>query len=76
MNFVPERMAPLRARRMGIDTHHEPTLYLRAESPVCRSEGFESLSRILASSHADKCNIASLNIITSDLISDDEVGFS
>ncbi|QEW05817.1 thymidine phosphorylase family protein [Nitrincola iocasae] len=76
MNFVPERMAPLRARRMGIDTHHEPTLYLRAESPVCRSEGFESLSRILASSHADKCIIASLNIITSDLISDDEVGFS
>lgn len=76
MNFVPERMAPLRARRMGIDTHHEPTLYLRAESPVCRSEGFESLSRILASSHGDKCIIASLNIITSDLIADDEVGFS
>lgn len=76
MNFIPERMAPLRARRMGIDTHHEPTLYLRAESPVCRSEGFESLSRILATSHDDKSIVASLNIITSDLIADDEVGFS
>ncbi|TVQ71236.1 MAG: thymidine phosphorylase family protein [Oceanospirillales bacterium] len=76
MNFIPERMAPLRARRMGIDTHHEPTLYLRAESPVCRSEGFESLSRILATSHGDKSIVASLNIITSDLIADDEVGFS
>ncbi len=76
MNFIPERMAPLKARRMGIDTHHEPTLYLRAESPVCRSEGFESLSRILASSDGDKSIVASLNIITSDLIADDEVGFS
>lgn len=76
MNFIPERMAPLRAKRMGIDTHHEPTLYLRAESPVCRSEGFESLSRILATSDNDKAIVASLNIITSDLIADDEVGFS
>lgn len=76
MNFIPERMAPLKARRMGIDTHHEPTLYLRAESPVCRSEGFESLSRILATSDDTKSIVASLNIITSDLIADDEVGFS
>lgn len=76
MNYIPERMAPLKARRMGIDTHHEPTIYLRAESPVCRSEGFESLSRILASSHDNKAIVASLNIITSDLIADDEVGFS
>ncbi|KAA0874968.1 thymidine phosphorylase family protein [Nitrincola tapanii] len=76
MIFIPERMAPLRARRLGIDTHHEPTLYLRADSPVCRSEGFESLSRILATSTDDKHIIASLNIITSDLLKEDEVGFS
>lgn len=76
MIFIPERMAPLKARRLGIDTHHEPTLYLRVDSPICRSEGFESLPRILASSSNERCIIASLNMITSELLAEDEVGFS
>lgn len=74
--LTPERMAPLKARQLGIDTHHEPTLFLPAHSHVCRSEGFESLSRVLVTTHQDQHLIASLNIITSDLISADEVGFS
>lgn len=47
MNYVPERMTPLSACRLGLDTHQEPTVYLRQDSPVCRSEGFSALSRVL-----------------------------
>ncbi len=74
--LTPERMAPLKARRLGIDTHHEPTLYLPEHSHVCRSEGFESLSRVLITTHRSEHLIASLNIVTGDLLADDEVGFS
>ena len=28
MSFTPEKLAPLKACRLGIDTHHEPTLFL------------------------------------------------
>jgi thymidine phosphorylase len=76
MMLTPERMAPLKARRLGIDTHHEPTLYLPAHSHVCRSEGFESLSRVLITTHQNQHLIASLNIVTGELLADDEVGFS
>ncbi len=76
MMLTPERMAPLKARRLGIDTHHEPTLYLPEHSHVCRSEGFESLSRVLITTHRSEHLIASLNIVTGDLLADDEVGFS
>ncbi|MBV0933138.1 thymidine phosphorylase family protein [Marinobacterium weihaiense] len=76
MMLPPERMAPLKACRLGIDTHHEPTLYLPAHSHVCRSEGFDSLSRVLVTTHQGRHLITSLNIITSDLLGDDEVGFS
>ncbi len=76
MMLTPERMAPLKARRLGIDTHHEPTLYLPAKSHVCRSEGFESLSRVLVTTQQGCHMIASLNIVTDRLLADDEVGFS
>lgn len=76
MMLTPERMAPLKARRLGIDTHHEPTLYLPAHSHVCRSEGFESLSRVLITTHREQHLIASLNIVTGDLLAENEVGFS
>ena len=36
----------LKLRRPGIDTYQEPVLYLRRESPVCRSEGFEAQARV------------------------------
>lgn len=75
MSFTPEKMAPLKARRLGINTHHEPTLYLREDSPVCRSEGFESLSRITVNCR-ERHIIASLNIVCSDLLEPDQAGFS
>jgi len=75
MSFTPEKMAPLKARRLGIDSHHEPTLYLREDSHICRSEGFESLSRVLVNTDGHHV-IASLNMVCSELLQPDEAGFS
>lgn len=75
MHFTPERMTPLKALRLGIDTHHELIIYLRADCPVCRSEGFSAMSRVLVSSDHQHA-IATLNIVTGDLLKKGEIGFS
>ncbi|WP_286237356.1 thymidine phosphorylase family protein [Neptuniibacter halophilus] len=75
MNYVPERMTPLSACRLGLDTHQEPTVYLRQDSPVCRSEGFSALSRVLIRTEKDHL-IATLNMVTGDLLQTGHVGFS
>ncbi|TCK07368.1 thymidine phosphorylase family protein [Marinobacterium mangrovicola] len=75
MSFTPEKMAPLKARRLGIDTHHEPTLFLRADSPICRSEGFDSLSRVRVD-WGERHIIASLNMVCSELLEPEQAGFS
>lgn len=73
--MIPEKMTPLKACRLGIDTHHEPTIYLRADSPVCKSEGFEALSRIKVSTEQNQI-IATLNVVTSNLVPPGHIGFS
>lgn len=75
MHFTPERMTPLKALRLGIDTHHELIIYLRADCPVCRSEGFSAMSRVLVSSEQHHA-IATLNIVTGDLLKKGQIGFS
>ena len=73
---TPAEPFTLRPRRLGIDTHHEPVVVLRADSPVCRAEGFEAHARIevLGASHSI---VATLNILTAgDLIGPDDVGLS
>lgn len=66
----------LRPRRLGIDTHHEPVVVLRADSPVCRAEGFEAHARIEVLGER-RSIIATLNILKAgELIGTDEVGLS
>ncbi|GIK53942.1 MAG: thymidine phosphorylase family protein [Planctomycetaceae bacterium] len=65
----------LRVRRLGIDTHQEPVAYLRADSAVCRSEGFTAQSRIYVSVNSHGV-IATLNVVHGDLVSAGEVGLS
>lgn len=68
----------LRARRLGIDTYLEPIVFLRADSPVCRSEGLESLSRVEVRWNGVAV-VATLNVVatTSSLaLAVDEAGFS
>lgn len=70
----PETTLPL-AYRLGIDTGHEPVIFLRSESPVARSEGFESMSRVTVEVN-DKKIIATLMIIYSDLLEPGYAGLS
>jgi len=67
--------ASLTAHRMGIDTHQEPVVYMRRDCGVCRSEGFEALSRVRIrnGSHAI---IATLNIVDNELLAPGSAGFS
>lgn len=62
-------------RRLGIDTHQEPVVYMRADCPVCRSEGFAGHSRVQVRA-GNKSIIATLNIVYGALLATDEVGLS
>lgn len=55
----------LHIRRLGIDTYQEPVVFLREDSHVCRSEGFESLSRVEIRL-GDRHIVATVNVIRPD----------
>lgn len=63
------------AIRLGINSRHEPLIFLRSDSPVARSEGFESMSRVLVEVN-NKSIIATLLIVYSDLIQSGFAGLS
>lgn len=62
-------------RRLGIDTYDEPVIYMRADCHVCRSEGFESRSRVSVRING-KDVIATLHMVTSDLLRENEASLS
>ncbi len=70
-----EELPKLRLKRLGIDTHDEPIIYMRDDCEVCRSEGFEALARVRVSS-GERSIIATLNVVTSDILTDDEASLS
>ncbi len=60
---------------MGIDTYQEPVLYMRADCPVCVSEGFEAQSRVeLSLGH--RTIVATLNVVSSEFLTNGEAGLS
>ena len=65
----------LRLRRLGIDTYDEPVIYMRADCPVCRSEGFDAHSRVSVQANGRRI-IATLHIVTSELLRENEAGLS
>ena len=65
----------LRLKRLGIDTYQEPVIYMRSDCHVCRAEGFEAQSRVQVA-HNGHAIVATLNVITGDLLAPDEVGLS
>tara|TARA_R110000782_G_scaffold217240_1_gene304730 strand:+ start:3147 stop:4676 length:1530 start_codon:yes stop_codon:yes gene_type:complete len=65
----------LTARRLGLDTQHEAMVFVRAECPVCRSEGFSAHSRVQLS-HGSRSIIATLYQTSTNLVSDREIGLS
>lgn len=76
-NRVPDRAGrhELAIRRMGIDTYNEPIVYLRRDSAVCRAEGFEAQARIRLSTQR-KSIIATLNVVSAELLDQNEAGLS
>lgn len=67
----------LRARRLGIDTRQEAVLYMSRDCPVCRSEGFETQSRVKVALNGQAI-IATLNVVEPrfGLVGDGEAGLS
>jgi len=69
------RAHTLRLRRLGIDTHQELVVYMRQDCHICRSEGFAAQTRIQVSANG-KSILATLSIITSNLLAHGEAGLS
>lgn len=64
-----------RARRLYIDSGQEAVVYLHRDSPLCRSEGFESETRIWVRI-GSRAILATLNVITGGLLALTDVGLS
>jgi thymidine phosphorylase len=62
-------------KRIGIDTHQEAVIYMREDCHVCRAEGFSAQARIRVVTDSASI-IATLNIVTSEILSHQEVGLS
>lgn len=65
----------LKARRLGLDTQHETMVFIRKDSPVCRSEGFSAHSRVQLRNDG-RAIIATLYFISPEQLAEDEVGLS
>ncbi|MDV3258127.1 MAG: thymidine phosphorylase family protein [Sphingomonas sp.] len=66
---------PLRARRLGIETQHEPIVLTHADCPVARSEGFAARAQVELSA-GGRTAIATLYQVKDDIIAIDEVGLT
>lgn len=74
-----EASAPLQnvltVRTLGIDTYRENIVYIRADSNICKSEGFSALTRLVVKSTAGTIT-ATLNVVESDILHHNEAGLS
>lgn len=68
-------MAPLRACRLRIHTAHEPVVFLRSDSPVCKAEGLGTQVRVAMRSGAREI-IATLYQIDGENMGLNEAGLS
>lgn len=76
-NVMPPPARPsLRARRLRLHTQSEPIVVMRADCPVCRSEGLSSRAQVLLSSGGREV-VATLFQIEGDaMLAPDEAGLS
>ena len=65
----------LRLRPLGIDTYQEAVVYMAADCPVCRSEGWAAQARIVVSFNG-RSVLATLNVVTGSMLAADEVSLS
>ena len=71
----PHDGGALEVVRAGIDTYQESVVYMHAECPVCRSEGFEAQARIKVSV-GDHSIIATLNVVSGDWLTPHQAALS
>ena len=62
-------------RRPGIDTYQEPVVYMRSDCDICRAEGFSSQNRVQVTV-GERHVIATVHMVTSELLHHDEAGLS
>ncbi len=60
---------------MGINTHHEPVIYMREDCEICQSEGFSANSRLLLECDGQSI-IATLNIVDNPVLAKGYAGLS
>jgi thymidine phosphorylase len=70
-----DQLNQLRVIRLGIETLSEFIIYMRSDCFVCKSEGFETETRILVS-YNGKSIIATLNVVQSNILKIDEASLS
>lgn len=62
-------------RRLGIDTYQEPVVYMRTDCDISRAEGFSSQNRVRVSC-GERHIVATVHMVSSDLLHHDEAGLS
>jgi thymidine phosphorylase len=62
-------------RSIGIDTYRENVIYMRADCHICLSEGFTALTRLAVYAGVHRI-VATLNVVHSDILSDNEAALS
>ena len=62
-------------KRLGIDTHEEPVVYMRADCHVSKSEGFSAQSRVKVTTSSASI-IATLNVLRDGFVLPTEAGLS
>lgn len=65
----------LKYKHLGIYTQNENVVYMHEDCHICRSEGFEALTRIRIS-NGKKTIVASLNVFNSNILTHNEIGLS
>src|ERR1017187_2820472 len=65
----------LKLKRLGIDTLYEHVIFIKSDGHICKSEGFEALTRVKVS-NGNLNIVATLDVISSDLIGTDEASLS
>nr|WP_314897732.1 thymidine phosphorylase family protein [uncultured Flavobacterium sp.] len=66
---------PLKVKSLGIDTYRENNIYMLIDCDICRSEGFTALTRLVVH-HNEKSIVATLNVVHSELLQENEGGLS
>jgi thymidine phosphorylase len=72
---MEEASTTLNLKWLGIDTQKEFVVYMRSDCPVCVSEGFSALTRLMVTVRGNTI-IATLNVIDSDLLGHNEASLS